>query len=271
VSPLWRDEIGIYLGRHRVCLIRLKRGLRPAVSRREDVSGGAAGPGWEGSMELLERELANGSWSNARARIVVADYWVRYSTVPWSDGLSSAAERTAHARQLMTEVFGDSMSGWSISMSDAKPGASCLAAAIPSALLDALKDATLRYSLKMISLQPQLIAAYISWGHVLPVNERRWFVTLEHGSLAAMRIGADGIDRVHSVRIGADWARELKRLHTFGRLASVTASDGRIYVDLPMPLWALRPNLGDALQWLDEAQPPMTTAHQLESLRRSVA
>ena len=57
-----------------------------------------------------------------------------------------------------------------------------------------------------------------------------------------------GFDRVHAVRIGADWARELNRLKTFGRLASARAADGRVYVDLPDALQVLRPETGSDLE-----------------------
>jgi len=90
---------------------------------------------------------------------------------------------------------------------------------IPLALLEGVRAACARHAVKLVSLQPQLIAAYEAWRHRLPPSNA-WFVTVEQGSLAAARIGHHGWDRVHSVRIGSDWTRELKRLQTFGRLAS---------------------------------------------------
>jgi hypothetical protein len=271
VSPLWRDEVGIYLAQRRVCLVRIRRGIRPTLLHDENYIEPLAAPGWESVLALLEQRLAQGRWSDARARIVVADQWVRYSVVPWSDALSSAAERLAHARELMSGIFGDAMSDWTLSLSEAPPGASRLASAMPSALLESLRELTARHGLKLASVQPQLIAAYNTWRHVLPDSEAAWFVTVESGSLAALRMCADGIDRVHAVRIGPDWARELKRLQTFGRLASASPSDGRVYVDLPAALRTLRPEMSADLEWLDEPNPPLTTLHQLEHLRRRAA
>jgi len=271
VSPLWRDEVGIYLAQRRVCLVRIRRGIRPTLLHDEDYNEPLAAPGWESVLALLEQRLAQGRWSDARARIVVADQWVRYSVVPWSDALSSGAERLAHARELMSGIFGDAMTDWTLSLSEAPPGASRLASAMPSALLESLRELTARHGLKLTSVQPQLIAAYNTWRHVLPDSEAAWFVTVESGSLAALRMCADGIDRVHAVRIGPDWARELKRLQTFGRLASASPSDGRVYVDLPAALRTLRPEMSADLEWLDEPNPPLTTLHQLEHLRRGAA
>jgi hypothetical protein len=230
-----------------------------------------AAPGWDGVLALLEQRLSQGPWTDARARVVVADQWVRYSVVPWSDALSSAAERVAHARELMSGIYGDTMNDWTLSLSEAPPGESRLVSAMPSALLESLRELTARHGQKLASVQPQLIAAYNTWRHVLPAGDAAWFVTVEEGSLAALRMCADGIDRVHAVRIGLDWARELKRLQTFGRLASASPNDGRVYVDLPVALRALRPEMSAHLEWLDEPNPPLTTLHQLEHLRRRAA
>jgi len=271
VSPLWRDEVGVYLAQRRLCMVRIGRGMRPAVLREEDLCEPQAAPGWETILGLLDQQLSQPVWSDARMRVVVADQWVRYTVVPWSDALSSADERMAHARELMASIFGDALGEWTVSLSEAPPGASRLACAMPTALLEALREAAARHGQKLASIQPQLIAAYNTWRHRLPTDAAAWFVTVEAGSLAALRLCGEGIDRVHAVRIGLDWARELKRLQTFGRLASGSPADGRVYVDLPEALRMLRPEPATDLEWLDEPNPPLTTLHQLEHLRRKAA
>jgi hypothetical protein len=271
VSPLWRDEVGAYLTARRIYLVRIKRGVRPALECEESHAAADAASGWESALKRYEGHLDAGGWTDAAARVVLADQWVRYAVVPWSDSLSAPAERMAHARELMSGVFGDSMEGWTITLSLAPPGVSCLASAVPTALLTALKDVTARYRQRLVSVQPQLVAAFNTWRHVLPADSAAWFVTVEEGSLAALRMCAQGIDRVHAVRIGVDWARELKRLQTFGRLARASPADGRVYVDLPIALRAVRPDVAADLEWLDEPNPPLTTLHQLEYARRKAA
>ena len=178
------------------------RRITPNRSRR---------PAGRAALALLEQQLAARTWSDARVRAVIADQWVRYAVVPWSDALNSNAERLAHARELLAGVFGEPMTEWTVSLSDAPPGESRLASAIPAALLESLRATTARHGQKLASVQPQLIAAYNTWRHILPAAEAAWFVTVDAGSLAALRMCGDGIDRVHAVRIGSDWARELKR------------------------------------------------------------
>ena len=100
MSPLWRDEVGIYLAQRRACLVRMRRGVRPTLAAEVDHADPAAAAGWEGALALLEQQMNEGTWSDARVRVVLADHWVRYSVVPWSDALSSAGERLAHARAM---------------------------------------------------------------------------------------------------------------------------------------------------------------------------
>jgi hypothetical protein len=251
-------------------MVRIRRGIKPAVAQQEDHVAPLV-PDWESVLALLDEKLVQGTWSDARARVVIADQWVRYSVVPWSDALNSTVERLAHARELMAGVFGEGMSDWSVSLADARPGSPCLASAMPGALLEALREMTARRGQKLISVQPQLIAAYNTWRHLLPAAAGAWFVTVEPGCLAALRTCGDSIDRVHAVRIGLDWARELKRLQTFGRLAGASPADGRVYVDLPEALRILRPEMSADLEWLDDPNPPLTTLHQLGHLRRRAA
>src|SRR5258708_29657815 len=136
----------------------------------------------------------------------------------------------------MSGIFGAEMSDWTVSLSEAPPGSSRLASALPTALLHALKDSALRYRQKLASVQPQLIAAYNTWRHRLPAVAAAWFVTVEEGSLAALRMCGEGIDRVHAVRIGLDWGPELQPLQTFRRPSSGSPTHGPVYLGLPPAL-----------------------------------
>ncbi len=269
MSPLWRDEVGMYLAPRRLCLVRMGRGLKPALVHQEDHPNSASGYDWEGALASCEAYLSKTEWSNARLRVVVADAWARYTVVPWSDALNSTEEHKAHARELMASVFGGDLSEWSLSVSDAAPGVARLACAIPSGLLGGLNDLAPRHGLTLLSVQPQLIASFNSWRYRLPTTEAAWFVTVAEGSLAALRMCADGVDRVHAVRIGADWGRELKRLQIFGRLANANQA-GRVFVDVPQSM-RLQTEASPGLEWLDEPVVPLTTLHQLEQVRRRAA
>jgi len=277
VSPLWHDEIGVYLSPYRVCLVRMKRGVRPvAIAEHEQTLDSGSAGGCTAALEALHGWLAQPAWQGARVRVVVGDHWARYAIVPWVAVLSSAEERLAHARQLLVSIYGEVMNDWELRVSEARPQTARVVCTIPAVLIEGIRAACLQYSTRLISLQSQLIAAYDTWRHHLP-QSNAWFVSIEQGSLAAARIGEHGWDRVYTVRIGSDWTRELKRLQTFGRLASNSTEEGRVYVDAPLA-WREMARCGvgaandaGALQWLEEERGPLTTLQCLGRARRLAA
>jgi hypothetical protein len=271
VSPLWRDEIGAYLAPRRLCLVRLKRGLKPAVVAEHEQAFESAEPGtWTAALSAFDTLLADPAWQDARMRVVLSDHWVRYAIVPWAEALSSAGERLAHARQLLVTTYGEAVSDWEVRLSEAPPQSARVACTIPAALVAEVRATCAKHSIGVASLQPQLIAAYDSWRHCLPQSSA-WFVTVDQGSLAAARIGQYGWDRVHSVRIDSDWVRELKRLQTFGRIARNNPDEGQVYVDAPQAWREVAGAAAKDLQWLEEESGPMTTLQRLGRVRRLAA
>jgi hypothetical protein len=254
----------------------MKRGVKPAPdAERELRIEGAKHDAWGAPLEALAGMLAQAPWSGARTRVVLADHWARYAIVPWVAELKGAQERLAHGRQLLAELYGETVAGWELRMSDAPPQATRVICAIPGELIEGVRGACRAHGGALVSLQPQLVAAYEAWRPTLP-GSNAWFVSVEQGSLAAARLGPRGWDRVHGVRIGSDWMRELKRLQTFGRLASNSPQEGRVYVDAPhawREVAAGSAKLGEAsgLQWLEEPTGPMTTLQRLGRTRRLAA
>jgi hypothetical protein len=271
VSPLWRDEIGIYLAPHKLALTRLGRGVRPRAVREASWQDPATGDmNWGVALAALAARLCDPDWQGAAVRIVLADHWVRYAVVPHSAAISGEAERLVQARHVLAGIYGEVASQWTVTLSDTRPGLPAVACAVPAALLEDLHLLLARHKLPLSSLQPQLIAAYNHWRPRLP-DGGAWFVTLEQGTLAAARLVKGAWDRVHSVRIGADWAVELRRLQTFGRLASSSTEEGEVYVDAPAGLREAAGAGGAGLVWLEEPLAAGSTSGRLEFLRRNQA
>jgi hypothetical protein len=271
VSPLWRDEVGAHLSPRRLCMIRLKRGVKPALlaEHEEEFNPGQAND-WTAALQALDGMLAQPAWRGALLRVVIADSWARYAIVPWVAELSSTEERVGHARQLLAGTYGDAVSDWEVRLSEAPPESPRVACTIPLALLASLRAVCAKQDVRLASLQPQLVAAYDGWRHRLP-TAGAWFVTVDADTLAAARIGQSGWDRVYSVRIGSDWARELKRLQTFGRLASTSSDEGQVFVDAPQAWREVAGAATQDLQWLEEDAGPMTTLQRLGRARRLAA
>ena len=276
MSPLWRDEVGAYLSPHHLCLVKMQRGVHPMLAaEHEQRFEGVKDESWTRALEALGTMLAQEPWRASRIRIVMADHWARYAIVPWVAALSSNEERLAHGRQLLGRAYGEAVAGWDVRISEAPPRATRVACAISGELIAAVRNLCLTHGCKLLSLQPQLLASYAAWRHALPESSA-WFVSIEQGSMAAARLARHGWDRVHVVRIGSDWTRELKRLQTFGRLASHAPEEGRVYVEAPhawREVAAATAGSSDAggLQWLEESGAALTTLQRLCKTRRMAA
>jgi hypothetical protein len=271
VSPSWRDEIGIHLSPGHVLMIRVRhRFRRNVVANHEHSIVCGDFNDWTAPLGVLDHVLDRPEWRHARTKVVLADCWVRYALVPWTSELNSADEQLSHARQVLVRLYGNSMNDWKICVSQAPPGCARVACAMPEQLLAATRDVHQRHGMKLISLQPQLLAAYNNWRGQLPAAGA-WFVTIGEGTLAAARVGLKCWDRIHNVRIGSDWTRDLKRLQVFGRLASSRPEEGQVYVDAPAAWREVAGPAAKDLHWLEEDVRSVSTLQQLGRMRRLAA
>lgn len=103
--------------------------------------------------ELDARELRRGT----RLDCVLGGEAVRYRIVPWSDDLSTPAQRQRLAEQVFVEAYGEVARGWVVRQHAERHGAATLACAIDAALLDRLSALALARGLKLASVQPSLM------------------------------------------------------------------------------------------------------------------
>ena len=168
---------------------------------------------------------------------------------------------------LLAQTFGETGEDWELALSDVGPGRPQVACAMPKALTTGLTALLAPARLRLLSLQPQLVVAFNCWRHILPRGDA-WLVSLATGSLAAAHLGADGWDQVRAIRIGSDWATELRRLRTFGRLAAGGSSQSRVFVDAPFWLQRLGSEPDDGLEILDQQlNAPRGTLEKLVALK----
>jgi len=271
VSPLWRDEIAIYLAPRKIALARRERGMKPRVGAATEIAvpGGSIGDVRPAFARLAE-VLAEPTWQDAAARVVIADPWARYGIVNWPATRLDGDARLTHARYVLADTFGDGVADWSVTLADTPPGRAAVACAMPGQLRSTLEDTLVAARLKLVSLQPQLIVAFNAWRHRLPPDDA-WFVSLDEGSLSAVHLTDGAWDRVHMARLSADWMLELERLQAFGRLTRAAGAVGRMFVDAPVWMRSASTVRGSELEWLTDDGAPGDQAHELALLQRVYA
>jgi len=270
VLPLWRDEVVAYIAPHRVALARIRRGLRRRVSAsiEADIDAAHAGDPQAAFARLAEL-LADSQWQNAHARVVLADAWVRYGIVPAPAVALDADGRLSHARYVLADQFGDTLSDWTMTLTDVPPGRPYLVCATPTPLRTELQDILSAAQLTLTSLQSQLVVSFNAWRRRLPSMEA-WFVSIDAGTLAAVHVVNGNWSRVHTVRLSADWTVELQRLRAFGRYTETHAGSAPLFIDAPIAMRAEGRRALPELEWLepDSRQEGMP---MLNLLRRVVA
>jgi len=268
VSPLWRDEIAIYLAPGKLALVRRARGVKPRVVAATELAVTAGAAGDVGPvLARLADVLTEPTWHGAAARAVVADHpWARYGIVPWPASRLDAAARLTQARYLLADTYGEAVGDWAVTLADTPPGQSYVTCAMPATLRGALEDTLAPARLTLVSLQPQLIVAFNAWRHRLPADDA-WFVNVDDRSLSAVHLSHGAWDRVHMARLSPEWTVELERLQAFGRLARAASAPDRLFVDAPA--WMRRGAVASArIEWLEEEAGDGAQAHELALLQR---
>lgn len=184
MSPLWRDQLRIVLCPRQLLLLRLKRGLRPRVAAKHvipcECPPGA--PAWDAALRALAASAEKPEWREADAVVVLSNHFVRYLLTPWSDELSDDREHVEFARHGFSRIYGQSAEQWEVRLALDEVGATHVACAVDRRLIEGVQETSKKNRLRLISIQPYLIAALNQWCDRFREGSR-WFVLAEHGRI----------------------------------------------------------------------------------------
>ncbi len=164
MSLSWLDRLSLFVHPQRIVLERkpwrgpLERIVRPMPATIDGSSE------WQTALEVAAGLLP--TTRGARLNIVIANPFVRYVLLPWSEAVLGDKARLAVARALLQSRLGEHLADYDIALDRASYGRSSLAAALPRGLLDGLRRLARQNHLRLGRLQPQL-------AHEL-VKRRRW-------------------------------------------------------------------------------------------------
>lgn len=200
--PLWRSQIRIALSPDQVLWVRLSKGLRRQVTEKVllPCHRETSGPGWRAPLEVLAAKLNEAKAKRAEVVVILSNYFVRYTILPWSEKVESAEEEEALARICFEKIYGHLAQAWAVRISPVPLGSACLASAIDQALLDELNVLFEPGQSNLASIQPYLMASFNYWRHKLKPREY-CLVLAENGKLcvAAIRDGKWlGVRTLHS-------------------------------------------------------------------------
>ena len=190
MSLSWRERVRIALSPHQVAMVRFSRGLGARVMDRKSMPCAEAKghENWAGAVEVLRDLLLHPNVGRGDATLILSSHFVRYVVLPWSGELVTEAEELEFARTRFLQVFGQSARDWTIAMSPAPAGASRLCAAVDQALIGAATGAVAASGLRLLSVQPALMAQFNEWRRRIGADG--WLVIAEQGRLLVAWLSA---------------------------------------------------------------------------------
>lgn len=231
MSLSWLEEVTLFVHPAQVSLLR--RGWRGTVESWSapvlpaNASEAAWQPAWVAAQSLLAGHARPGN----RLRVVVADHFVRYVVLPWSEAVVAPKARLAMAGALFRHSLGDAANHLSIALDRPVLGGNGLAAALPQDLLLALRQAAKAGKLHLRSIQPRLQAELAAARMTL---DDGYVVLPDAGWLTLLGVSRGNPCLVRNHRVGTEVTGELLGLLA-AESSAVSVRKLQVFSDQPWP------------------------------------
>jgi hypothetical protein len=137
---------------------------------------------WRPALDALGRILP--MHKGDTASVVLADQFVRYALLPWSETLKTHEQWLALARHRFAAIHGPVANDWEIKFAGTAPGGPRLACAADRELIAELTEHFQSSGVRLASVQPFLVAAFNQvMDKVLASGGSSWMVVEEPGRL----------------------------------------------------------------------------------------
>jgi hypothetical protein len=175
---LFSDRLLIGLAPAALTLLRFRGLLKEKLVESASVACDPAfgNEPWQGAVAALKALRIEG---RARVTVVLANHFVRYAIVPWSDALGTEQERQAYLLHHFAKIHGERAKSWALRSAASASGAPRLASAVDSSLISEIKEAfQKRPGPRLTSIQPQLMAKFNAARAAVPAAGA-WLVIAE--------------------------------------------------------------------------------------------
>jgi len=113
---------------------------------------------WQPALTAAGALLTTKASPFGRLRIIIANQFVRFALLPWSESVLGDKARLGMAKALLRNSLGDQAEHLEIALDSPAFGLNGLAAGLPKDLLAALRQTAKTRCLRLDSLQPRLIS-----------------------------------------------------------------------------------------------------------------
>lgn len=192
---------------------------------------------WRAAVERLARWLSDHQEQRFAVQVVLSGRFVRWQLLPWRVELSGRAELTAYAALRFRETYGKAVQDWNILPAALAPGCTAPAAAVDSALIEALTQSCQAQGAQLQELSPYFSSAFDAWRRHIK-GQAAWFGTVEADTLTLGLLRGGQWTALQTRRLNGDWRVPLPALMEHIALScDVPEGVGPLYLagDIPAP------------------------------------
>ena len=172
---------------------------------------GAAIVGWPAASSLDALLTAVQVKPNTHLTVILSADFVKYQLLPAQQVSMNTAEKLAYAAAAYKEIYGAETDGWKIKLHDTGFKQASIAAAVEESILEKLQQVAQQHKIKLVSVQPYLMAAYNSCKNQLG-KLNAYFVVVESTKLLLLNIQAGQCKNLRISAINHNWQQDLKQL-----------------------------------------------------------
>ncbi|MDV6348575.1 hypothetical protein R2083_13715 [Nitrosomonas sp. Is35] len=182
MSPLWRDQIQVFLAPGRIDLVRSTRGFKPVQSAKVTVWCEPAQDAlvWQAAVQQLEKHLMDAA--GAQLSVTLSNHFVRYVALLPQAEIATPEEVSSYAAFRMREVYAERVNSWALSVSEWTPLSGAVCAAIPRDLMVQLEEMAARCRCTLKEIEPYFASVYDRWQKLLDGN-KTYFAVIEAGRI----------------------------------------------------------------------------------------
>ncbi|MFC0169608.1 hypothetical protein ACFFKC_16100 [Pseudoduganella danionis] len=194
----WGQSLRIGVAAQGVSLLRESRWRKAGVEvLAQHVCSAAVAHPYDGLAQGLRALLGGHQLAGWPVRFVLADELVRLWRVEPPAGAARLADLQASAGLRFQSLYGEAPAGWQIS-ADWNAAAPFWAAAMPRELLEVLQLQAQEHGLRIVSIEPQMIAVLNRWRRAL--RPGAWFAAVHDGVLSIAALEPDA-SAVRAIRV----------------------------------------------------------------------
>lgn len=193
MSPSWRNRLYVAISPERISMIKLGRGLKPALVARHDeaIVPGDKQPSWQAALDRFAELLGQPEWQKTEVHVVLSNRLARFAVLTFGAQLKSYPAQEAFARHALTQTYGSVVEQWVLRIQNGKQGSPRLVTAIDQSLLDGLRQACASNQFDLNSVAPYLAPVFNRFQKELK-NDPAWLVINESCySLLALLSGGE--------------------------------------------------------------------------------